>query len=334
MLLRVFRLAVLLFVILGTIGIFVPHSAAIPPQQAALKRVALPAQAFEVGQPLPRWDNGYLVAYRQDPARFLLFDSQGALIFDFTPEIPEVVKALVDDVAANKSGSVAAAATLWRKDGTVAHVVLIMERPGRIARIIRTNPHAPRRVAFGPDDTIWTFGVSTEWRSGDYDTVQKYSYSGVLQGSFVPRSTLTLLDGPDPSGHAGSAGGMSGVFAAGERIGIYSATGREWIELDETGRVTGRWKLAAPRSPSSANTPLKMGPIVMDAIGSVYVNAWLGKDQALARLDKAKGEWVLSSYGGPGQPYPSEAGRLLGSVGDKLVFRALSTAELLWYETR
>ena len=242
----------------------------------------------------PGFDNGYLIIY-DTGGRITLRPPNGA---------PAITVSAVEPVAGVPMSHAAV-----DTDGFIATTVnrrsiwgIALFRPdGRQERFIATTPFAPTAIRFGPDHTLWTavdLRNLTSTPEPDYATVRNYSRDGRLVGGYLPRNVFDT-DALLTSGQFG----MALLHVAGGRIGILlrSATrgGKaHWLEMDLSGKVTGRWDL---------EEYLVFG---VTSSGSVY-----GSDRpgtGFAVFDRTTTKWNPVSIPSRGHP--------LGVDGDRLVF--------------
>lgn len=80
-------------------------------------------------------------------------------------------------------------------------------------------------------EAVWALGFdhdAREARRQDYLVVEKYTLDGRRVGSFLPRTSFPRNQ--EPAFNSG-VGAPTSIAAYGDRIGIYSSTSHEWIEL-------------------------------------------------------------------------------------------------------
>lgn len=263
---------------------------------------------------MPTFARGYLVAY-ENPAGLAVYAPDGRLAYRAVVKTPEGEHALTQQIDATAGGQLAVAVNGWR-GGRHQGGVAILNPQGQQIAFIDTGEYLPTQVAFGPDQSIWTLGFT--WPSAtraDYSVLHHYSQDGKLTGEFLPRSSFD--PSPDPAGpivggwrqlHVSSRG-IGAVFYITPilREGETARKNIQWIELDFTGKVLGRWDL--PRKYITAYTDS----------GNFY-----GSDESgISILDRASGNW---------KPVPvTTSGRFLGADGENLVFK-VSGNTLRWSE--
>lgn len=288
--------------------------------------------------------NGFLVFRRGEPfdgkPEVFLYGRDGKLVSRADLSLPDAVRVLVGDVAANQDGLAAATAAIWKGDGTVAHVIFLIELPGQIKRIIRTTPFFAHRICFGPDGALWGFGSNVEAEENrlEHEVFEKYSLEGRLLGKFVPRSSFKCKQRPASNFGDRRTMLVSFLRASKHRIGAYSGPAQQWIELSNDGSLLGRWNAVPPLSlsPSTGSTfyPQRIFLTLVEFTpsGLVYAQLSEGSRHGLFRLDRATEGWVLVSGTLRDLKDPVRLGRFRGTDDEQLVFDDWRDQKrLLWY---
>lgn len=114
-------------------------------------------------KPLPVVVNGFLLVrnlfiYDDRTPSVLAYDRKGTLFSQAKLWFPDTVKASIRSVTINESGTMAISGSVVGRDGVVAHVIGLVAPPGKLTRVIRTNPFLATKLTFGPDGTIWALG--------------------------------------------------------------------------------------------------------------------------------------------------------------------------------
>jgi hypothetical protein len=241
-------------------------------------------------RPVPKWANGFLIAYQsvREPSQVFLFNRSGQLVLHTRIDIPNYGEIKIFDVAASADGSVVISAS-----GTgVGAFLALLNSSGTIDRIIKDPAFPLARLCFAPDGTLWAMGsyldhsIHRPEDMPDYPTLRHYSRDGQLLGSMLPRNSFALRTWQEP-------GLFALLVASRDRIGIYSRSANEWVEVSPAGEIIGRWE--------GVNMPdhSDITGVGMLADGSLYVSAqgpsaehprqigFLG----VYSLDKQSGEW-------------------------------------------
>ncbi len=194
--------------------------------------------------------NGYLLRFSKqfDPV-IRVYAPDGRFALNIPVSLPGAGLAWAEDVAVDSDGSFAIGATgsPSANERILQHALVLDDANGVQTAVIDTRNFVPGHVAFAGDHSIWVLGAQRKYEqpyTGDYMILRKYSRTGELIGSSLPRSTFPK--GLEP----GMAGAGGEVFTARNRIAVVAVSGEtshslELIELDTDGHVFGRmqWQL-------------------------------------------------------------------------------------------
>jgi hypothetical protein len=283
-------------------------------------------------KPIPRWENGLLFAYEHDvmPPVVSAWGRDGQLVTRGRIVISDAIETRITGIAAFDDGRLAVSGFSFLTGGRPEAFLAFLNPAGRLERIVDTSPFGIRRLCTGSSGELWAFGVEKQpgmqQRKEPHDTLRRYSRDGVLTGSFLSTATFGSMTS-HPSVY-------SFMAASRDRVGIYSGTAGEYIELGIAGQFLGRWK----------GVPLGQGQrvsgLAISRAGSVYVTTGtIGRDTTasaplpgkLFRLERATGSWAIVEIPGvtdPAKPFV----RVYGNDGDELVF-SNRLPDLLWVKT-
>jgi hypothetical protein len=255
--------------------------------QAAAAAQLVSAVVYDTSVPphtrLPIYDRGYLiVTYSPGDSAFTVYGPDGARIFDGRVKLPHSESLQLGNSAADTDGTIAmtiAYATPQGYSGAVA----LFNRIGDQTKIIETGPYMPTALAFDPNHDLWAAGWQRD--SQDYFVFRKFSRGGQDAGAFVRRSEFPA--GLEP-GHVPL--GEKGLLVANGRVGALLESGnagdlREWVELDLTGKLLGRWRMDHLFGVNLAFT----------ADGRIYGNTPVekGKPVHLTVFDRVTATWKI-----------------------------------------
>ena len=265
------------------------------------------------GHTLPGFYNGYLYACDPGPSLSMglqtrssvtIFAPDGHMVSTFTIQGRGNGQVLVLAVGIDANGTSAIA---WRD--LPAAGIDIRDASGNLVRTIDTGRYIPAHLAFAGDHSLWAFG----WQRGtakllntdklDYATVRKYSIEGKETGAYLPRSLFP--PGLEPGMDDWQ---MRRITVTSDRVGLDAVSGensnqREWVELDLSGNLRGRWKIV----PSD-----EFPGVAFTSDNQAYVQRYGGENLSQAfRLDRATSMW---------EPVIAPNAELYGADGDKLVF--------------
>ena len=263
------------------------------------------------GQPICQYRNGYMLRFDRMIDRVVrVYGPDGRFRLNLPIYLPGATVTWAYDVAVDSDGSFVAGAGGGSGDmRQVSQLGLVMfDSNGAQTGVIDTKRFWPSHVTIAADHSIWVLGQQGETKDAtDYMVVRKYSRSGELIGSYLPRSTF-------PAGLApGSSSVPPTIMAAGDRIAVVAFSGMngtllELIEMDSNGNLLGRMRSDKQRVQFYALT----------SDGAFYG----GTNNLLLRFDVAKG--VTHEVQGPSKEYC-----LAGVDGVNLVFRTHTKDEQL-----
>jgi hypothetical protein len=226
----------------------------------------------------------------------------------------------VQSMAADTDGTLAIAWGSSRVGG-----IDLRDRSGALLRTIQTGRYRPTHLAFAEDHSIWSLGWQldaadpTRADRSDYMTVRKYLPNGQEAGAYLPRSLFP--PGLEPGMERWQK--SNAITAAHRSVGLWVYSGKssaetEWVELDLTGNMSGRWRL------DQFNYDTK---VAFTSDGHVFVQAFdlKAKIHRLYTLDRPSSTWKLVD--------PSPDGWLDSADADALVFSdfGLGPIHARWY---
>jgi len=273
-------------------------------------------EALQTGNPLPRWEHGYLVSWKMDSSsdsaeNISLYDRDGAAVGKTRIWLEGASFLRIEDAAARKDGRVAVVGWALTSSGTLAAFLADVSITQHSAQIIQTSPFEGRSVAFGPDGTIWVLGAVVGPGRGkepapDHYMVQHFGTDDVLKDQHLLLSSF----GCELSEQIN---GIPRVAASDDRIGLFSPFCHTWVELSPTGELLNQWKWA-PLS------PIRHGNETAEGIRSVALTStnelygWSGRSKRpIFRFDRKTSAWVPLELAAAG------AFSLLGADGDAFI---------------
>jgi len=285
--------------------------------------------AFVVGEALPKWSQGYLIAYRRDTApsdteaNLRVFDRKGTLVTQTRLWFQGASLLRVKDIAVSRDGRLGVVGIAIDASGSLAGFLadITLSTEPR-AKIIQTSPFEGQSVAYAPDGTIWMLGYQVgpsrllSNDEPDHFIVEHLASDGVLKGEHLKRSSLHCAENPAATSH----GGFPRILTSEDRIGLFLPACDSWVELKPSGDVIGRWQW------SNNNQNREVVTVAMTAGNNVYARVE-SPQIGLFRLDKENSDWVPVNTDAArlaGAPF----GWLQGSDGDKLVYH--TKARLVW----
>jgi hypothetical protein len=268
-------------------------------------------------KPIPKWENGYLVAFDNDemPARVFAFSRTGTLVTEAKLSIPGAERVMLTGVAASPSGVLAASGTAQSEGGASAAFIAWISPSGAVQRVVRTSPFAAFWLCFDSNETLWVFGreVGADGHARtepQHDVLRRYDGEGRFLGSLLARDSFPRYDQRHPVDRGF-------LVSSNDRVGLYSTAAREWVEVSLSGAILGRWKGA------DIGADFRITGVGIAADESVYLTVVprsKGSRTTFYTLDKQPGAWLpVDSAQALGS---GQLGYILGTDRDLLVLRA------------
>ena len=299
-------------------------SAALVKQEAT---VSIPRDF--TAQPLPRFGNGFVLAYDFHMAKVWEYDHTGKTLFALSLSTPDATDIHITDMAAAADGTVAVSASVLDGDGRDP-VIFWITPAGAVARIVRTAPFSASRVVFSSDGSLWAAGRTYRRQGADfstdpqYDVLRRYDSQGRFEGSAVPNTTFTAA----PQNPALYSFLMSGP----NRIGFLSLDGKEYVEVSLSGKVLGDWKINS-KLPFGVGD---VGGVALTPSGALFLSLAPHptldapyEGPPLYQLDKASG--TLRPVELSATTPVTKPTVLLGCDRGKLVFYSKPPASVSWF---
>lgn len=277
------------------------------------------------GNPVPKFQNGLVLALEVDRPRVLAFDRNGKTRLDTVLEIPGAVQIRAHDLAAAPDGTIAVAAGA-NDAGRLVGVICWMNAGGGIARVVRIANFGVARVAFAPDGHLWAAGRAYDERFDslpEYDMLREYDSQGVLVRIALPVTKFSIR----------SFASMSYLMASRDRIGFFSAEAGRYAEVSPTGELLGSWPLEAPAGFRVTGAALTGSNDLFLSVNPIKPDRSDPHSQIrLHRFERSSGallEGPALSVLGPTNPV-----LLMGADADQLVFYSKPPAAASWYSVQ
>jgi hypothetical protein len=254
-----------------------------------------------VHQPLPKWENGFLVGFGLEPPSappVYAYDRAGDRLFEAPLAIAGASRVRLRSMAASRDGRFAFSGLAENQPGTAAPFIAFLDRAGRITRLIRPEGGSARHLCFAPDGTLWAamslLGARRDEPAPEHDLLRAYSPGGELKLSLLPRSTFAAFsEGEDGHPHpALDSRFMPSQLAAGESgIAFISPGYKQLVRLSPDGKLISRTPIERP-APQALITGFALGPD-----GEVYLSTQApagenGTDFGFYRWDEGAGAWA------------------------------------------
>jgi len=260
----------------------------------------------------PRFFKGYIYWAQKEPLRIYAPDGH---------QVPVIApsKGTAQAIAVDTDGTLAVSWTAGSAGGIDLH-----DSSGALVRTIQTGRYWPTYLSFAGDHSLWSLGwqmVGHPFKPDrdDYLIVRKFLPNGQQAGAYLPRSLFP--EGLEPGGESWRLANC--ITVSRDRVGLLLVSGMdsdktEWVELDLSGNLTGRWRL------DQFVNDLRVAFTADDHIFVSYRDSD-GRNPHLSTLDRETSTW---------QQVPSvPAGYLAGADGDQLIFADFTAGPIhvRWY---
>lgn len=188
-----------------------------------------------VGKPMPKWRGGFIIQSGSENItgpNFMLYDGRGQGR-PIQIRIPDAARIRLNDVVLGVGGEIVIAADIWKESGERASAIATVQPLGNTTIVRRTNPFKVERIALDAEGRIWSFGqnIADSVEAGlkqDHPVLQVFGRDGSSVGAYLMSSSVSaqrLI----PVGY--SALGETSMFASKDRIGLYIARLKRWVEV-------------------------------------------------------------------------------------------------------
>lgn len=275
--------------------------------------------------PAPKWQNGFFLSRELLAPTFFVFDVQGRKVHEGQISIPGVGRIKLTDAAIARDGRMAVSGGAMSREGAPAAFLAWLDPFARVERVVRTSPFIAYRICFTEDGALWALGrvlPPPGEREQLHHILRHYSSQGRLEHALAPTDGMAPSDGKHPA-----VGGF--VVASGNRVGVYSATAHEWLEIGaDRVTISGRW-------PGIVGNLLTITGVGYMPSGNVYVSAqhWddnkAKKRTGFYRLNRDASTWVrMNATSAIGQD-DSRFAEIVGTDSDSLVV-GLELPNFVW----
>ncbi|HXX17582.1 MAG TPA: hypothetical protein VEJ47_21970 [Candidatus Eremiobacteraceae bacterium] len=285
------------------------------------------ASAFVIGELVPIWSRGYVIAYRertyagQTGPNLRVFDRQGKLVSEMRLWIDGASLIHIYNIAASSDGRLGVVGSVVDVAGSdawiFADISLSNQRP---VKIVHVSPFQARALDFAHDGSVWILGAKPApgelslRNAPDHFIVEHFSRDGVFEGEYIKRSTIPCKALP-------GAGGLARVVASDDRIGLFLQGCDYWVELKPNGDLIGTWHWSGKLANGTEQRVTYVALTSDDQLYAYVVQARNGTQatRGLFRLDRSNSDWIPVNIGAveqAGAPF----GPVKGVEGDNLVY--------------
>ncbi len=243
------------------------------------------------GKPLPKWQNGALVArdaYNASAVNFTVFDSTGKKIQSHVFYVNGAKHLTVRDAARTADGTIGLCGGVIDADGRGSNYVAFINPADGATTLLRTDLFMASKITYASDGTFWVAGAESTPKTGDKSRTfaealnkdaavfRQFDKTGKLLSSAVPNSAIvdpvTLAD---PSSVFGEV--------AGEII-WYSSRSHQLIAISRNGTFSEVRDLKLPED-QIANG------FAITGKGEILVTARGTANWSVLKLHESRRDW-------------------------------------------
>jgi len=190
------------------------------------------------GTSVPKWEHGHLVWWDLNTATVFAANGSGRVSLQcrIWPERSSTVHIM--DLSASPEGGFAVAFTALNNAGAPAGFIAWLEETGKTGKLVQLDSAGAFKISFAKDGSLWALVRQHDEFYNDatgYDMLRHYDQNGTLVGTALPRKIFTRKQYPD--------GPHASLSVSRDRIGVYIAPSRTWVELSLSGEILGHWSL-------------------------------------------------------------------------------------------
>jgi hypothetical protein len=270
-------------------------------------------------KPIPRWENGYVLAFDNEPENAPLvsvFGPSGSKLFATPLALDGVARLVPRAIAASSKGTFAVTAGAYDSGGLGTNIVAYLDNKGHLTQVVRLKEFAGRQLCFTDDGRLWVVGLASTYPSReeppDHDLVRIYDDRGRIQKSFLRRSLLSKNRHP--------VAGLSYLASNSHKVVFFSSDTGDLVEMSHNGEVQSIKQVPLP------SRGFATGLAVSEA-SEIVMSAQTRDPSDLRRelivfylLDAKANRWneIYSRNSAEREKY----GPILGSEGDSMLVRS------------
>lgn len=246
-----------------------------------------------MGQPVPKWENGFFVGFEFTPERspsVYAYDRNGNKVFETWLELDGAYKVVLRSMAASRDGRFAFSGVAENGSATRVFFIAFLDSAGRIVRVNRLDRIAARHLCFSADGTLWAAVQPVlqypDLTAPEHDVLRAYSPSGDLKFSLLPRSSFAATPDDPLQSHpvADGQSAASQLAANGSEVAFMSSGFKELVRVSLAGKLLSRVRMERPAK--SYLTGFALAPT-----GGVYASTQEDDPGDAKKLDFAFYRW-------------------------------------------
>lgn len=227
-----------------------------------------------MGQPVPKWENGYLVGFEFTPERsptVYAYDRNGKRLFETFFEIEGAYRVVLRSMAASRDGRFAFSGFAENGSSERAYFIGFVDSTGRTIRVTKLDRIAARHLCFAGDGTLWAAVQAVvrhpDRNAPDHEILRGYGPDGNLKFSSLLRSSFVATPEDPLQPHpVDDAQNAASQLSANDSEVVFMTSGfKELVKVSSVGKLLSRTRMERPNN--SYLTGFALG-----AEGTVYLS--------------------------------------------------------------
>ena len=286
----------------------------------------VPFESLELNnQPIPKYSNGYMLAWRRTiPASDLatnltLFDRDGRVVRKLRLWIDDATSVTIVDGTVDPGGAIAVVGLAVSRTGQFAGFMGLIDGVG-VTKIVQIAPFEGDGVTFASDGSIWVLGH--QWSpdrhrktAPAHSVLRRFSGSGTVVAEYLKWPEFAC--GPHPIESAN--GSTAKILRGPAYVGLLLPACNRWMEISLNGEIKRSVTCTPPESTRHPGARQVGTPVISNS-GEVLAN----NADGVLRLDMKTGVWH------PVTGVAVPVSWFAGVDGDSLVYRSGLGGGFMW----
>ena len=286
----------------------------------------VPFESLELNnQPIPKYSNGYMLAWRRTiPASDLatnltLFDRDGRVVRKLRLWIDDATSVTIVDGTVDPGGAIAVVGLAVSRTGQFAGFMGLIDGVG-VTKIVQIAPFEGDGVTFASDGSIWVLGH--QWSpdrhrktAPAHSVLRRFSGSGTVVAEYLKWPEFAC--GPHPIESAN--GSTAKILRGPAYVGLLLPACNRWMEISLNGEIKRSVTWTTPESTLHPGARQVGTPVISNS-GEVLAN----NADGVLRLDMKTGVWH------PVTGVAVPVSWFAGVDGDSLVYRSGLGGGFMW----
>ena len=207
-----------------------------------------------MGNPVPKWENGFLVGFEFVPERsptVYAYGRGGNKLFETQLGLDGAYKVTLRAMAASPDGRFAFSGVAENGSPVRKYFIAFLDSTGRILRV-NVDGFAAGHLCFSPDGTLWAASKPVlQYPAGtapDHDILRAYAPDGNLKFTMLPRSSFAgkAVDPLQTHPISDDENGTSQLAANESEVVFLSSGFQEFVRVTLSGKLLQRGRMERP----------------------------------------------------------------------------------------